>query len=213
MVTVNTASDPIDFSRIKQKKVISLLQKNGLYSLQDLSALRSLAYDPADGKAYNKHIKSFEIQGSIDIVWNTYKTISPEETRVGNMVSFGLMFSRKRNTIFYPGDRYTGMEPGQLIFLNLNLLGLTQLAVGHEIVEVNDTERNFKICYLQNGASTGTQLIQLKQESENQTTVTHETWYRSDSFFRDRVLYPPFHEKGLTEFHESVKRKVEATLL
>lgn len=209
MNTVNTAADAIDFSRIKQRKVIALLQKNGLYSLQDLSALRSLAYDPSDGKTYHKHLKSFNIQGSIDTVWNTYKTISPEETRVGNMVSFGLMYSRQRNAILYPGDVYTGMEAGQLIFLNLNLLGLTQLAVGHEIVEVNDADKNFKICYLQNGASTGTQVIQLKQISGSQTEVTHETWYRSDSFIRDRVLYPPFHEKGLTEFHESVKRKVE----
>lgn len=213
MVTVNTEVDSIDFSRIKQQKVIALLQKNRLYSLQDLSALRSLAYDPSDGKAYRKHSKAFNIQGSIDRVWNTYKTISPEETRVGNMVSFGLMYSRHRNTIFYPGDVYTGMEAGQLIFLNLNLLGLTQLAVGHEIVEVNDAEKNFKICYLQNGASTGTQLIQLKAISNDQTEVTHETWYRSDSVFRDRILYPPFHEKGLTEFHESVKRKVEANAL
>lgn len=213
MVTVNTAADSIDFSRIKQRKVISLLQKNGLYSLQDLSALRSLAYDPSDGKMYHKHLKSFNIQGSIDRVWNTYKTISPEETRVGNMVSFGLMYSRQRNAILYPGDVYTGMEAGQLIFLNLNLLGLTQLAVGHEIVEVNDAEKNFKICYLQNGASTGTQLIQLNEVSEKQTEIIHETWYRSDSAFRDRVLYPPFHEKGLTEFHESVKQKVEANAL
>jgi hypothetical protein len=62
---------------------------------------------------------------------------------------------------------------------------------------------------LQNGASTGTQLIQLKAKGEN-TEVIHETWYRSGSLFRDKVLYPGFHEKGLTEFHVNVKRKVES---
>lgn len=110
----------------------------------------------------------------------------------------------------YPGDSYPGIEAGQIIFLNLNLLGsFVQLAVGHEITAVNENDRTIKICYLQNGASTGTQLIQLKRSNENQTEVVHETWYRSGSAFRDKVLYPRFHEKGLTEFHKNVKREAE----
>lgn len=114
----------------------------------------------------------------------------------------------------YPGDSYTGIEAGQIFFLNLNLLGsFIQLAVGHEITAVNENDKTIKICYLQNGASTGTQLIQLKKSNENQTEVVHETWYRSGSIFRDRVLYPGFHERGLTEFHENVKRKAEALVL
>ena len=201
----------IDFSKIKQTKVKALLQKNNLYSLSDLSKLRSLCYNPADGQRYYKHIKSFLFRASITDVWTTYKTISPQETRNGSMVSFGLMYSRRQNQIMYPGDPYTGIEAGQIIFLNLNLLGsLIQLAVGHEITDVNEIDKTIKICYLQNGASTGTQLIQLKESKENQTEVVHETWYRSGSVFRDKVLYPGFHERGLTEFHENVKRKAEA---
>lgn len=126
------------------------------------------------------------------------------------MVSFGLMYSRLKNEISYPEDVYHGIEAGQIIFLNLNLFAnLVHLAVGHEVTDVNDQEKTIKICYLQNGASTGTQLIQLK-ESGNQTTVIHETWYRSGSLFRDKLLYPGFHEKGLTEFHLNVKAKVES---
>jgi hypothetical protein len=207
-------SEQIDFSKIKQTQVRALFQKNNLYSLSDLSKLRSLCYNPSDGQRYYKHIKSFVVHASITDVWNTYKTISPQETRNGSMVSFGLMYSRKQNQIMYFGDSYTGIEAGQIIFLNLNLLGnFIQLAVGHEITDVNEIDRTIKICYLQNGASTGTQLIQLKESKQNQTEVVHETWYRSGSVFRDKVLYPGFHEKGLTEFHENVKRKAEALVL
>jgi hypothetical protein len=120
------------------------------------------------------------------------------------------MYTRSRNEIMYYDDVYSGMEAGQIIFLNLNLLGdFIHLAVGHEITSVNEMDRTIKICYLQNGASTGTQLIQLKEVKESQTEVVHETWYRSESIFRDKVLYPGFHEKGLTEFHENVRRRVE----
>jgi len=207
-------TDKIDFSKIKQAKVKALLQKNSLYSLHDLSKLRSLCYNPSDGQHYYKHIKSFLIHASVGEVWTAYKTISPQETRKGNMVSFGLMYSRSRNEIMYPDDVYSGMEAGQIIFLNLNLLGnLVHLAVGHEITSVNEMDKTIKICYLQNGASTGTQLIQLKEVKESKTEVVHETWYRSGSVFRDKVLYPGFHERGLTEFHENVKRKAEALAL
>lgn len=204
----------IDFSRIKQPKVRALLQDNNLKTHDDLSKLRSLCYDPSDGKHYFKHTKSFLIHAALGEVWTAYKTISPQETRKGGMVSFGLMYSRKQNQIMYPGDSYAGIEAGQIVFLNLNLLGrFIQLAVGHEITAVNENDKTIKICYLQNGASTGTQLIQLQESKEYQTEVVHETWYRSRSVFRDKVLYPGFHEKGLTEFHENVKQKAEAIAL
>lgn len=200
----------IDFSRIKQEKVRQLLRDNGLQTLSDLSRLKSFCYDQADGKKYHKHVKSFFIQADIDVLWNAYKTVSPDETRQGSMVSFGLMYSRSRQEIMYPGDSYTGIAAGQILFLNLNLFAnILNLAVGHEITEVNEHDKTIKICYLQNGASTGTQLIQLKPKG-NQTEVIHETWYRSGSLFRDKILYPGFHEKGLTEFHENIKSRVES---
>jgi hypothetical protein len=143
-------------------------------------------------------------------VWNAYKTVNPQETRNGGMVSFGLMYSRSRNEIMYPGDAYSGIEEGQIIFLNLNLFAnVVNLAVGHEITGVNDNEKTIKICYLQNGASTGTQLIQLKELNSGQTEVVHETWYRSGSILRDKVLYPGFHTKGITEFHDNVKLRIQ----
>ncbi|MFZ2907382.1 MAG: hypothetical protein WAZ98_14355 [Cyclobacteriaceae bacterium] len=206
----NSDESLIDFRRITQEKVKKLLRDNRIAARSDLSNLRSFCYDQADGKHYHKHIKSFLIEADRNTVWNAYKTISPEETWRGEMVSFGLMYSRVKNEISYPGDAYHGIEAGQIIFLNLNLFAnRVHLAVGHEVTAVDDQEKTIKICYLQNGASTGTQLIQLK-ENGNQTVVVHETWYRSGSLFRDKLLYPGFHEKGLTEFHVNVKRKVES---
>jgi hypothetical protein len=199
----------IDFRKIKQEKVKKLLRDNTLNTLSDLSKLKSFCYNAADGKHYYKHIKSFLMDADINTVWHAYKTMSPESTRNGSMVSFGLMYSRKKNEIMYSGDPYSGIEAGQIIFLNLNLFrNMLHLAVGHEITEVSDNDKTIKICYLQNGASTGTQLIQLKEEG-NQTEVIHETWYRSGSRFRDKILYPGFHTKGLTEFHDNVKLKIQ----
>jgi len=200
----------IDWLRIRQKSVHRLFKKNKLHALPHLSDLQSFCYDPDHSKKYHKHVKRFRINAPLEKLWDTYKTISPQDTWNGKMVSFGVMYSRNQNQLSYHDDDYKGLEAGQLIFLNLNLFAnKAHLAVGHEVVAVYDDLKHIKICYIQNGASVGTQLIQLKKVSETKTEVIHETWYTSGSWFRDKVLYPVFHVRAITEFHMNVKRKAE----
>lgn len=201
----------IDFLRIKQKSLHKLFGRNKIQTLKNLGDLQSFCYDPAHSKKYHKHLKSFGIQAPLGKVWETYKTISPQDTWKGKMVSFGAMYSRKRNRLSFFDDPYQGIEAGQLIFLNLNLFGnVAHLAVGHEVVEVDDELKQIKICYVQNGASVGTQLIQLKKIDAGLTEVIHETWYTSGSWLRDKILYPAFHARAISEFHTNVKRRAEA---
>jgi hypothetical protein len=208
---VNTSQQSIDFGRILQPKVKQLLVRNGLQSLTALSKMKSLPYDSTLNKKFNRHYIDFVIQEDRNSVWETYKTISPQQTWSGNMVSFGMMYSRNRNLVTYPGDAYPGLEAGQLLFLNLNLFaGLINLAVGHEVVDVDDANTCVTICYLEHGASVGTQKFWLEEVSGNSTKVIHETWYTSGSWLRDKVLYPGFHAKAITEFHTHVKRYVES---
>jgi hypothetical protein len=207
-------NEEIDFARIDKPQVRKLLKGNGLTSLTTLSKLKSLPYDATSTKKFNKHYFEFIIQADCNRVWDTYKTISPQQTWNGNMVSFGIMYSRSKNQITYPGDSYHGLQAGQLLFLNLNLFaGIVNLAVGHEVVDVDDTKRCVTICYLEHGASVGTQKFWLEDLSPNATRVIHETWYTSGSWLRDKVLYPGFHTKAITEFHTNVKRKVESVTL
>lgn len=200
----------IDFLRIKQKSVHKLFAKNKIQTLKHLADLQSFCYDPAHAKTYRKHLIAFQISAPVERVWETYKTISPQDTWKGRMVSFGVMYSRKSNKLSFHDDVYHGIEAGQLIFLNLNLFGnVAHLAVGHEVVQVYDHLKHIKICYVQNGASVGTQLIQLKKVSSTETEVLHETWYTSGSWIRDKILYPIFHARAVGEFHTNVKRRAE----
>jgi hypothetical protein len=200
----------IDFLRIKKKSIHKLFSKNKIQTLQHLADLQSFCYDPGHTKKYSKHLTSFKIKAPIEKVWETYKTISPQDTWKGRMVSFGVMYSRKKNQVSFHDDTYHGIEPGQLIFLNLNLFAnVANLAVGHEVVDVLEALKQIKICYVQNGASVGTQLIHLKKINDTETEVLHETWYTSGSWVRDKILYPIFHSRAIGEFHSNVKRKAE----
>lgn len=200
----------IDFNKIRQDKVKNFIIKFGLDSLPGWLRIKAFCYDPTQEASYRKHFQSFIIRKDIEAVWKAYITIHPKEAWNGEMVSFGVQFSKQSNSINYLTDAYLGMEEGQIIILNLSLLwGLINIAVGHKVAEINEQDRLIKLCYLQGGASEGSQWIRLYETPEGFTKVDHLTLYKSNSKFRDTVLYPRFHTKAITEFHDNVKQKAE----
>jgi len=200
----------VDFRKIKQKKVRGFVRQYGLNSLIGFSRMLPICYDPATKSSYHKHFKSFVIRQNVESVWNVYMTIHPKEAWNGEMVGFGLQYSKKRNKVNYVNDDYTGMEKGQIIILNLRLFwGALNIAVAHEVAEVNEQERRIKLCYMEGGASEGSQWITLRETKEGFTRVSHHTYYKSKSNFRDTRIYPKFHTKAISEFHDNVKKKAE----
>jgi hypothetical protein len=201
----------IDFEKVRQKTVKKFIANFGLNKLHGFTEMRPECYDPARENAYHVHRKTFLIKNNVESVWNAYKTIHPKEAWNGAMVSFGLQYSRRRNSVNYLNDEYSGMEKGQIIILNLRLLwGSFNIAVAHEVSEVNEQSRTIKLCYMQGGASTGSQIITLSETKEGFTEVFHKTFYKSKSNFRDTKLYPRLHTRAITEFHLNVKKKAEA---
>jgi hypothetical protein len=200
----------IDLAKIRQKKVKQFIADNDLKTTSCFNRLRPAGYDPLHNATYQEHQKKFLIRQSIEKVWSAYKTISPSEAWNGEMVSFGLQYCSRNNKLQYLQDEYLGMEAGQIVILNLRLLwGALNIAVAHQIAEVNDKERLIKLSYIVGGASEGSQWITMKATKEGHTEVTHHTRYKSKSNFRDKTLYPGLHTKAITEFHKSVKRKAE----
>lgn len=211
---VSIASGPphqpenIDFSRVKGKKVVKLLQGYDLESAGDIAALAPRCYEDSDSLSFSSHTKVMEIDAPIEDVWSTYKSISPTEDNQ-NKVRFGLLFSPDPNTLSYSADAYDGIKEGQVVFWNLKfVMGLIKVPVGQKIMEVNDEDKFIKICYLAQGKSHGTQSIQLFPTEDGKTKIVHYTRYKSASKFRDKRLYPMFHNKAITEFHKDVMHEV-----
>jgi len=200
----------VDFEKVRQKTVKKFLANFRLSDPTGFTDMRPECYNPALENTYHLHNKTFLIRSNIDCVWNAYKTIHPKEAWNGAMVSFGLQYSRKKNSINYINDDYSGMEKGQIIILNLRLLCLgINIAVAHEVSEVNEQKRLIKLCYMRGGASEGSQIITMRETKEGFTEVLHKTFYKSNSHFRDTKLYPRLHTRAITEFHLNVKKKAE----
>ncbi len=198
----------VDKQRIKHPKIVAQLEELGLRIASDFAALSASCYLPEKAIAYFQHKKSFFIKGSLREVWNTYKQIHPRDAWSGKIISFGLLYAKSCNSFSYLNDDYQCAEAGQIIFLNLRLLGgLLNLAVAHEIQQVDDENHCIRFCYLANGNTKGSQSISLHSAGEGFVEVRHLTYYRSGSDFRDKYLYPGLHEKAISEFHANVARQ------
>lgn len=200
----------IDFSRIKQQKVHDLLNSHDLKELKDFGRLKSCCYCETD-LGYHSHSKSYIIKANIDKVWNAYSTIHPNIAWDGKMISFGMLYCKENNELVYHDDQYKGAEVGQIFFVGLRILsGLLKLGVAHVITNIDQENKSLRICYLEKGKSEGSQFIHLSETPDGFTKVVHDTKYKSDSAFRDRVLYPALHSIAVNEYHRNVKRKIES---
>lgn len=209
---MNENNFKVDFDKILQPKVRTLLQNELLNTAYNFDQLKPTCYTPDNIAAYYKHFRAYQVKKDIQTVWHIYTTISPVETWRGPMVTFGCQYHRKTKIISYlEGGHSDGLEAGQILFLNLRLPGgLLQIAVCHEIIEVNESKKLIKICYVEKGTSVGTQLIQFVSTPEGHTQIEHTTYYRSHSVFRDKILYPTLHAKAIAEFHGHIHTKIES---
>lgn len=212
MITINCLAQSdcvVDFNKISQKQVRKLLEEEKLCQIKEFAQLSPRCYNEADSSTYRKHFRSFSVEADLEKVWQVYTSISPKDTWRGKMVTFGCQYSRQDNMITYLNDNFEGLNVGQVLFMNLRLLGgLVNIPVSHEIMEVNEKEHYIKICYLEKGAAEGTQWIRFYATPDGSTRVDHETRYRSNSKFRDKYLYPGLHAKAISEFHRHIQESM-----
>lgn len=161
---------------------------------------------------YYEHFEKYLFDQPFDEVWETYVSIDPAKAWAGKMIHFNQLYSRATGEEVFPGQEYTGgMGVGQIIILNLHVFnGIVKLTVGHEVMEVDKTKKLIRICYLENSKSEGSQFISFKSLSNGTTEVSHKTFYRSGSWFRDTFIYPYFHTKAINEFHGNVRNAILA---
>ncbi|MEB2783598.1 hypothetical protein [Algoriphagus persicinus] len=172
----------------------------------DFGKLSSICYQDTDPN-YHQHQETYLYDEDFDNVWDGYVNISPEKAWSGQMIHFHRLYSRQTGEEVFPGQLYIGgMGEGQVLILNLHVFkGTIKLQVGHEVMEIDKSKGLIRICYLENSKSEGSQFIRFTSLANGKTEVSHKTFYRSGSWFRDKIIYPYFHTKAINEFHGNVR--------
>lgn len=197
-----------DYDRLSEVKISQMLRTFEIDSLSDFNAIKTRCYNAADSSTYRSHTKSYTFDAPMAQVWESYMTAPPHVAWQCLMVDYAFSFAERQGTICHNGDTFTGLEEGQLHFLNLNFLGFFKLAVGHKVTRIDEQNKSIKFCYLENGASQGSQWIRMKVLKDGTTQVTHFTRFKSSSQFRDKNLYPTLHTLIINAFHHNIKRNL-----
>jgi len=152
---------------------------------------------------------TFLLNYPLDIVFNHYVSVNPSEAWMGGkLVSFGLGLDKNSGEVFYPGEEYSGAKEGQVMYIYMSFWGLKKICVGQEVIKIDSANHIIQFSYLKGGMTSGMQTMQFSSDTENQTKIVHTSYFKGLSAFRDKFLYPYFHTKVVSKFHENLKNSL-----
>ena len=95
--------------------------------------------------------------------------------------------------------------------MKLKIIRFLKIPVNFEITQLSKEHKIIEFTYGANNKSKGRQTLNFI-EMDNYTLIVHQSYFKSDSKFRDKRLYPKFHERCLNEFHKNIVSHIGITL-
>lgn len=198
----------INLQQVHSRTVRKYIEKRNIDKLTDFSSIQPSWNNNINKAGFSTDERTFLFRDKISRVWENYRFSDPMKSWRGRFAKVSLLIAKGSNSVFYPGiSSRLMLDTGQVYFLSLRLLkGLFKLPVAFEIINIDPSARMIEYSYLEDNVAKGKQTIQLFDEGDGLTKVVHTTYYRSESHFRDNVLYPYFHKKIIRDFHKKMKR-------
>jgi len=213
LARAQSPEESVDLDRIPQRAVRELVLKEKVKTKKDFQQISTACYRVEDSAYYQTNLKTYVVRAKIGDVWEKYTHMSPKKAWTGRTVNFGFLFSKPENKFIYAENANDPIEVGSIIYVNLRLLkGIKNLGVAFEITRLDKESKTISFCYLEGGVSTGSQEIHFSDTGNGYTRISHLTHYRSHSAFRDKELYPLFHEKFVGEFHQNILSQFRKSL-
>lgn len=202
--------DEINYENIPFQKVVSYIEsQQKLANATTLRELEPTCMNTQDFSGFRTYEKRYVVKKKLTDVWSTYKNASPTDAWTTKKSSIGLLYLRNEDALRYSNDTCNGIRPGQMLYMNLRLVkGLYHLATAFEITKVESESGTIEVNYVESGINEGKQVITMVETPEGYTEIIHQSMIRSDSKFRDLILYPYFHNKLINAFHKKMKKLI-----
>jgi hypothetical protein len=199
--------DDISLGRIQQRKIREYIEHQVEEGKHNFSEIHSSWNRGVDLSVYRKKELTYFLNGRLQDIWQGYLSANPSKSWNDRRISFGLLLQKFPINIFYNQDSIAGIDTGQIYFLNLKLMqGICNIPVAFEIITINPEEKIIEFSYLEGNKSQGVQQIKFIDSDDERIMIIHRSYFKSDSHFRDKLIYPFFHKKIVNGFHRNMRR-------
>lgn len=201
-------SNPVFGNPVEKERTGTTRKSDRVKKLGRLRKFKKSIHKDSDLSTFNYHQKMYVIDAGLETVWNTYTQIKPNDAWKGPLNTYKQSYSSKKDSLYMAGDSILpAIEFGMVYELNLRIAKLINVGVAFQITEIDSLNKTIEFTYGKDNKSHGRQRIVFKEDG-GKTFIVHYSNFKSESKFRDKYLYPKFHEKCMDEFHGNLKEAV-----
>ncbi len=198
--------DDINLEQIEQKKIRKYIEGQIEEGKHQFCEIHPSWNSGKDLSSYCKNEKIYFLKGNLQDIWKGYVSADPSKSWNGRKISFGLLLQKFPGHIFYNHDPIMGVDLGQVYYLNLNLLlGIFNIPVAFEMITVDAEQKIIEFSYIEGNKSNGVQQVKFLDIGDDRTEIIHVSYFKSDSRFRDKWIYPFFHNLIINDFHRNMR--------
>jgi hypothetical protein len=193
------------------EKILSKIEKRK-YSVKEKFRNFSVSCLPSqDFSNFYHHEKVYNVNADINKVWEAYTHISAKEMWSGPLNKFKEAYSQKDTSAYIRKDAFVpSPEVGTIYELKLKIIRFLKIPVNFEITKISQENKIIEFTYGAENKSKGMQTLTFL-EIDSTTRIVHQSYFYSGNKFRDKKLYPKYHEKCLNEFHDNLKSHILST--
>jgi hypothetical protein len=153
---------------------------------------------------YCHHEKTYSVQQPLSQVWNFYNTVNTKDVWDSKNAKYIMSYDnnqKKSNSV--QSDLHDTLKQYKTYLLQLSFLIFIKIKVIFQITKIDSINKIIEFTYMKENKSNGFQTLQFS-EVNGQTLIKHTSYFTSGNNFRDKYIYPKFHEVALDDFHSHV---------
>ena len=203
----------VEFEKITEDAVEDFLYRQIENDNTSFSDVKPTLEPTSSTDGFKFHEREYVVKDSLNKVWKHYVYTDPGVAWNDGKMNFAMLFSKNENHLIYKNEDVEKIETGQIVYLNLNLLKIKNLATAFEIIKVDNESCVIEFSYVEDNATKGKQQLNFVQTAKGNTKIIHRSYFKSESVLRDHFLYPYFHTRMTNTYHRNMKRLYKSKAL
>jgi hypothetical protein len=201
----------INLKNVPQRKVREYIEIRSFDRLNDFSSIHASWKSNIGENDFKAIEETFYLKKELSVVWDCYRHTNPLKMWNGRSFRFGLLICKCSKSVIYAhNSNVPALDTGQVYFINLRLIkGLVNVPVAFEIINIDDEKKIMEFSYIDKNISRGKQILEFYDDGVDRTRIVHRTYFKSESWIRDDLFYPYFHNKFIEEFHRNMRQIIK----